>query len=106
MSEKLSAYLRYNDVGRFSRKAADMMLATLIEKEFEMEGYVDIKDGHLLKATILSEDKEEIVDAISTLMYNYDITIEDITSELAAKQLLGAPKQASRFMLLPVEMGE
>mgnify|MGYP000474472322 CR=1 FL=1 len=82
------------------------MLNTLIDKEFEMEGYVEIEEDHMLKTVIVSEDKEEIVEAISTLMYNHDITLEDITSELAAKQLLGAPKQTSRFMLLPVEMGE
>jgi len=48
--------------------------------------------------------KEDIVKGIANVMYNNDIKLEDLEAELVTKELLGEPKDKSRYLLLPIEM--
>jgi len=107
--DKADGHIRYAMVGEVSPLAARLMAASLEEKSDNTDGAVIIDDYKVdgcLQTVIASDSKEEIIEAIANLMYSHDISLEEIASELTAKNLLGAPKSSNRYMLLPMELTE
>ena len=94
-------HMKYKGQEDFSELAARLAA----EKAEEVGGGLLLSFTNL-NAVVADDDKDDIVESIATLMYNQDITIEEVATKLTAKSLLAEDKKKVRYVLLPVELSE
>jgi len=97
--------ITYEDSSKFSRLVAMNAIEQSESRGEELRVFFN-DSGSVMNAVVSDSNKETVVEAIATLMYNQDIEIEEIASALTAKSLIGEPKKRGRYILMPIEVGE
>jgi len=95
-------YIKYNNSESFSALAA--RLAAEGGEERGVPARIRFEDAGTLEAVIADDNKEEVINAIANLMYNQDISVEEVTAALTAKSLIGEPKKKGKYILLPMDL--
>jgi hypothetical protein len=49
------------------------------------------------------EEREEVVQSLAAVCYNYGISVDEIAGEMTKLTLLNEPKKRNRFIMLPKE---
>jgi len=112
MSKRITSVIQYREGEEISSLAATQLARMKRDAEnttdAEVEAYVSSHDKPygVMKMTSAAtiEDKQDIIDAVSDVIYNYGIELEEIEEQLTAKTLLNEPRRKSRYILLPMEV--
>jgi len=49
------------------------------------------------------EERDEVIESLAAVCYNYGISLEEIAGEMTKLTLLNEPKKRNRFLMLPRE---
>ena len=91
---------------RYKELPIDVMDELVSLKEENLGGTVVAKHSNHYSALYCmadDEEREEVVQSLAAVCYNYGISVDEIAGEMTKLTLLNEPKKRNRFIMLPKE---
>ena len=91
---------------RYKELPIDVIDELVSLKEENLGGTVVAKHSNHYSALYCmadDEEREEVVQSLAAVCYNYGISVDEIAGEMTKLTLLNEPKKRNRFIMLPKE---